>query len=406
MHRGLYDGAESMDEGANMGEKKRFKTVALVLAGGQGGRLDPLTRRRSKPVMPFGGTYRLIDIALSNLHHSQLSDVWVVEQYRPHGLNDHLNGGRPWDLDRTRGGLVVMPPFEGKDEDKDGFAGGNAEALSLQREFLEQAAPDFVLVLSADHLYRFDYRDLIDFHVSQKADLSVLLWEAPEQLDLTRYSLFDIEGEKVTGFAYKPDEPKSNLVGTEVFLYTTSVLLDTLDKLHEEHGEKIGDYGDHLLPRMVKEHKVRAMTLEGYWRDVGTIDSYWQAHQDLLADLPEFPLDDVEWPILTEQPFRSPARIEGTATIERSLISPSCRIEGTVRRSVIGPGCLIEKGAVVEDSVLLDGCRIGSSGRLKKAIVEAGSELDQPFGDGEKVQVYYPEGKSLAKSLRTRRPFD
>ncbi len=386
--------------------KKRWKTVALVLAGGQGGRLEPLTEKRSKPVMPFGGTYRLIDIALSNLHHSELSEVWVVEQYRPHGLNDHLNGGRPWDLDRTRGGLLVMPPFEGKGEDHDGFAAGNAEALNLQRQFLEQAAPDFVLVLSADHLYRFDYRDLIDFHVEQKADLSVLLWEAPEGMDLTRYSLFETEGDKVTGFAYKPDEPRSNLVGTEVFLYSTGALLDALEGLHDEHEGKLGDYGDHLLPLMVEQSKVRALKLDGYWRDVGTIESYWQAHQDLLAEQPAFPLDHDGWPLLTDQPFRSPARIEASARIERSLISPSCWIEGTVRNSVIGPGCRIEKGALVEDSVLLDGCRVGPSGRLRKAIVEAGSDLDESFGDGEEVQVFYPEENRRSKPRRTRRPFD
>lgn len=384
----------------------RLKTAALVLAGGKGGRLKELTRKRSKPALPVGGTYRLIDVALSNLHHSGLSDVWVVEQYRPLGLNVHLANGRPWDLDRTRGGLLVLPPFQGESQDQDGFARGNAEALSLRRELIAQAAPDLLLVLSADHLYRFDYRDLIDFHQETGADLSVLVWRAPAEQDLSRYSLFQTRGDKVTDFAYKPEQPSSDLVGTEVFLYSRQALLNALDCLHERLGPELGDYGDHLLPYMVSQTRVHALELDGYWKDVGTVDSYWQAHQDMLADPPKFALDQASWPLLTDQPFRSPARIEASARLERSLISPSCLIEGTVRRSVIGPGCNIAKGAVVEDCVLLDGCRVGPSAHLRKAIVESGSKVDGPFGDGENVAIFYPDLSSEEKSRRARRPTD
>ena len=388
--------------------KKRLKTVTIVLAGGAGGRMKELTHRRSKPVLPFGGTYRLIDIPLSNLHHSQLSDVWLVEQYRPHGLNEHLCNGRPWDLDRTRGGLVVMPPFEGKGEDGDGFASGNAEALNLQRQFLEQADPDLVLVLSADHVYRHDFRDLIDFHVGTGADMSLLYWKAPRgwKENLSRFSIVEAQGDKVTGFAYKPEKPSTRLVGTEVFLYSAEALLQTLKALEEELGDELGDYGEHLLPRLVEKGDVRGMELEGYWRDVGTVEAYWQAHQDLVAAEPEFKLEDSDWPILTDQPFRSPARIEASARIERSLISPSCLIEGKVTRSVIGPGCTVADSAEIEDCVLLDGCRVGPNARLRKAIVDSGSEVDEAFGDADEVRILSPDTSRQVKAGRTRRAMD
>ena len=390
--------------------KKRQKTLALVLAGGAGSRLEPLTLKRSKPVLPFGGSYRLIDIPLSNLHHSQLSQVWLVVQYRPHGLNDHLSNGRPWDLDRTRGGLLVMPPFQGHDTDRnDGFAKGNAQALLLQKEFLQQSDADLVLVLSADHVYRFDYRDLIDFHNSRGADLSVVTWEAPVGHDLTRYSVFETRGDKVANFAYKPDQPRTRTVGCEIFLYSKDVLLDALETLQQEVGDDLGDYGDCLLPRLVSRADVRALQLEGYWRDVGTLESYWQAHQELLQESPPFALEHSDWPLLTDQPFRSPAFFEASARLESSLVSPSCRVAGEIRRSVIGPGCTVAAGAVVEECVLLDGCRIGPDARLRRVIVDAGSEVNQAFGSKEEVTVWADEAdepRDAKKSYRTRRPLE
>lgn len=383
---------------------QRVKILALILAGGAGGRLEELTARRAKPVMPFAGTYRLIDIPLTNLHHSQISDVWVVEQFSPHGVNDHLRNGRPWDLDRTHGGLLVMPPYQSKDKE-DGFAAGNAEALNMQRRFLQDASADLVLVLSADHLYRFDYRDLVDFHLDCAGSLSMLSWQAPESWDCSRYSVLEVKGNRVTDFWYKPDEPKTRLLSTEVFLYSRDALVECLKALEEDLGDDLGDYGDHLLPRMVDSGSVHAMPLEGYWRDVGTVESYWRAHQDLLETPPAFVLDSPDWPYLTDLRFRSPARIAGSARIENSLISPSCLIEGRVVDSVIGPGCVIEEGAVVESSVLLDGCRVKSGGHLRKAIMESGCDLDKPFGDDSEVRIFSPK-REKDKGRRSRRRFD
>lgn len=250
------------------------KVLTLILAGGVGGRLEVLTDARAKPALPFGGLYRLIDIPLSNASHSGLADVWIVEQYRPHWLNEYLANGRPWDLDRTRGGLRVLPPFQGREEE--GFAKGNAAALHQHASFLREYGADFILALSSDGLYRLDYRQVVQRHLDTGADLMVVTTEVALE-EAPRFSVVETNAEgRVEGFAYKPDEPKSRQVAAEVFLYHAEKLLDTLEALAEE-GD-LGDYGDELLPRLVAEARFYAYPLEGYWRDLGTPESYWGAH--------------------------------------------------------------------------------------------------------------------------------
>ncbi len=388
---------------------KRYKTLSVILAGGKGSRLGDITKGRAKPAVPFGGVYRLIDIPLSNLHHSQLSDVWVVEQYLPHSLNDHLRNGRPWDLDRSHGGLFVLPPYQSDDnDDTDGFCGGNAEALNLQREFLEDFEADFILVLSADHLYRFDYRDLIDFHIEQNADLSTLIWDAPKELDIRRYSIFETDGDRVVDFQYKPEHPSTRLVGTEIFLFSKPALLEALIHLEKEHGSELGDYGDYLLPLLVKQKKVAALPHHGYWRDVGTVESYWEAQMELLEDPAPLPLDDEERPFITDVRFRAPAYFGGSSVVHRSLVSPCCRVEGKVVRSILGPGCRIAEGALVEDSILMEGVCVGPRAVIKKAVVDAGVEVNEAVGDGDEICLHFPKTdptQSKSKAKRTRQTF-
>jgi glucose-1-phosphate adenylyltransferase len=259
----------------------REKVLALILAGGTGGRLETLTRKRAKPVTPFAGVYRLIDFPLSHCVHSGLSDIWVIEQYELHSLNEHLSNGRPWDLDRTYGGLQVLPPNQSKHgEEEGGFAQGNADAIWRQRTLIREFAPDVLLVLSSDHIYKLDYRDVLDRHSEQKAALTLVSTRVPRE-QACRFGVVEVDGGgRVTGFEHKPESPRSDLVTTEVFAYDARKLLATLDALAEEGGKdgeedgpSLKDFGDKLLPRLVAE----GTSSTSAWKDTGGTSARWTA---------------------------------------------------------------------------------------------------------------------------------
>ena len=371
----------------------RPRTLALVLAGGKGSRLGPLTQRRAKPALPFAGVYRLIDFPLTNCVHSGLADVWVLEQYQPHALNDHLHNGRPWDLDRNHGGLRILPPFTGAHGA--GFAAGNADALWRHRELLAESRADELVVLSADHVERVDLRDVLDAHRAAGAQVTMVTTEVPAA-DASRFGVVRVgDGGGVRDFAYKPDEPWSRdgraTVTTEVFAYDLPALLRTLDDLAAEvpcaeendDGEPgrgapipdLGDFGDHLLPRLVRDGGAWAVPHAGYWRDVGTIDSYWQGHMDLLGDEPALRLDGTRWPIRTAGELRMPARVAASARLADALVAPGARVAGTVERSVLGPGVVIEAGAHVRDSVLLHDVVVRRDACVVRAVLDEGVEV-------------------------------
>ncbi|MBD7995802.1 NTP transferase domain-containing protein [Arthrobacter sp. Sa2CUA1] len=345
------------------------KILTIILAGGAGGRLGSLTDTRAKPAMPVGGSYRLIDVPLSNLHNSGLSDVWIVEQYEPKSLNDHLVSGRPWDLDRTNGGLRVLPPYQGSDGE--GFAQGNADALYRQADYIREYDPDLVLVLSADHLYRLDYRDVIATHLESAAALTVVTYRIGN--NPSDHGVVQVRDGIVTGFDYKPEKPKTDLIAAEIFLYDAAALLQSLDELVERDGQ-LEDYGDQLLPYLVEKEKVVEHRLEGYWRDMGTPHSYHQAHMDLL-DGHGMVFDDPAWPILSATPRRLPAFVGAAARVETSLLAPGSRVDGVLTRSVVGPDCNIEAGAQVHGCVLLDGVRVSSGARLRNVVVDSGAVI-------------------------------
>ncbi len=355
---------------------KRDKVLALILAGGEGGRLDVLTANRAKPALPFAGTLRLIDFGLSNCLHSGLKDVWVIEQYELHTLNDHLANGRPWDLDRTYGGLQVLPPSAGrgdaggKDDGEGGFAEGNADAIYRQKQLIREFAPDLLLVLSADHVYRLDFRDVLDRHRACGADVTMVTTRVPAGDSASRFGVVEVDGDgRVTSFAYKPKQPAGDLVTAEIFVYDAPKLLKMLDELAADGG-KLKDYGDELLPRFVKQGRVYEFRLESYWRDVGTLESYWMANMETL-DRPEaLSLDDPAWPILTHGSQRLPARVSVTASIDNSAISPGCQVGGEVMHSILGPGVIVEAGSSVRDSVLLTGCTVRAGARIHHAILD------------------------------------
>ncbi|MBB5233684.1 glucose-1-phosphate adenylyltransferase family protein [Deinococcus budaensis] len=345
------------------------KVLAIVLAGGKGSRLAPLTTERAKPAVPFLGTYRLIDFPLSNLVHSGIGDVWVIEQYLPHGLNDHLSGGRPWDLDRTRGGLVVMPPFSSPENEDGEFAQGNAHALAQHVRLMREFAPDVVLVMSADHIYKLDYSDVIREHVRRGASVTMVTTELADPAQATRFGNVraDAEG-RVTEFAYKPEEPLGKTVTAEVFVYGAALLMDTLEEL-ERQGE-LGDYGEELLPALVARGDAYAHPMEGYWMDVGTLDAYMQTHQDFL-DGRGFVLDTPEWPFITSSIAWPPTRIHGSAHLDHAFVCGGATIQGEVVGSVIGPNAVVEKGASVRDSIVQAGAVVRAGASVRSAIVDA-----------------------------------
>ncbi|WP_051476796.1 sugar phosphate nucleotidyltransferase [Arthrobacter sp. Br18] len=347
------------------------RVLALVMAGGSGNRMGALTEHRAKPALPFGGAYRLIDVPLSNLHHSGIFDVWILEQYQPKTINDHLSNGRPWDLDRTHGGLRVLPPFSGTSGE--GFAEGNADGLMRQSGLIDQFKPDLLLVLSADHLYHLDYRDLMLTH--QEAGAALTMATALMDGDASNHGVIEADRQgRITGFEYKPEKPRTQLAAAEVFLYDWPQLRDTLELLESRHGS-LKDYGDYLVPHLVREAVVVEHRIEGYWRDLGTPETYHQAHMDLL-DGKAIDLGHAEWPMLTDAPHLLPAFIGEGAEIVNSLVAPGARVHGRVIHSVIGPGTVVEQGAVVEDSVILERVTVGPGMQVRYAIVDAGAELE------------------------------
>jgi glucose-1-phosphate adenylyltransferase len=368
----------------------RGTVLALVLAGGEGGRLDVLTAERAKPALPFAGVYRLIDFPLSNCHHSRLDDVWILQQYEPHSLATHLAGGRPWDLDRTYGGLRVHHPYLGDSES--GWYEGNADAIYRNREEIAGQDPDVLLVLSADHVYRLDYSEVVAGHLESGATATVVTTEVPPE-EAGEYGVVEVDGERITGFEYKPEEPQGNVVTTEVFAYDARRLLETLDEIVAEEGEdSLSDFGDALLPRLVERREARAHPLDGYWKDVGRPSRYWQAHMDLLEPEPPLDLDDPDWPILTRGVQRPPARIEPSARLDTSLVSPGAIVCGRVERSVLGPGVVVEEDAEVSGSIVFHDTRIERGAHVEHAIIDARVRI----GEGARVGGGQPDDDGLA----------
>ena len=366
------------------------RTLVIVLAGGAGSRLELLTRARAKPAVAYGGHYRLIDVVLSNCQHSGLSDVWLTQQTNPVSLTDHLNGGRPWDLDRTRGGLLVLAPRQDKDTGKGGFAQGTADVLWRHTELVRAFAPEALVVVSSDAVYALDYDEVVTGHLAGDADVTMVTTRV-EAADASRYGVVQVAGGRITDYEYKPDEPATDLVSNEVYVFSPGPVLDLLEELGEQAGEDgLEDLGDELLPRLVDAGRAREHRFDRYWRDLGTPDAYWAAHMDLLDDVPPFDPGDADWPLLTVGGDRRAARVRPGAHLDDALLSPGCDVAGSVRRSVISPGVVIEAGAEVVDSVLLHDVVVRSGARVQRAILDEGVEVAADVtvgGDGELVMV-------------------
>jgi len=338
----------------------RIRTLLVILAGGAGGRLELLTRERAKPAVPFAGTHRLIDFPLSNAHNSGVTDVWVSQQFNPISLSDHMANGRPWDLDRTMGGLLLLQPRLGHD-DRGGFQQGTADALWRYAPLIRDFAPAALVVVSADAVYALDYGALVEEHMATDAAVTMVTTEV-DAGDAARYGVVQTEGERVREYRYKPEEAEGNLVSNEVFVFRPEPLFD--------------DLGPELLPRLVEGGSAREHRFGRYWRDVGTVEAYWEAHQDLLREDPPIDLDDPQWPILTRAPQRRGAtRVRVGAQVHDSLLGPASQVAGTVERCVIGRGVVVEAGAVVRESVLQSGAIVRAGASVVRAVLDEDVEV-------------------------------
>ncbi|MGY1638408.1 glucose-1-phosphate adenylyltransferase family protein [Geodermatophilus sp. SYSU D00742] len=361
------------------------RVLVLVLAGGAGGRLELLTDQRAKPAVPFAGVYRLIDFPLSNCQHSHVSDVWVSVQFHPTSLAQHLANGRPWDLDRTTGGLLTLPPYQGTE--RGGWVSGTADSLWRYAPLVRDFAADALVVVSADAVYKLDYREVVDEHLQSGAEVTMVTTEVAED-DAPRYGIVEVgDGDRIRDYAYKPDQPRTTTATNEVFVFSPGPTLDRLEALSTEVGEDgLEDLGSHLLPAQTRDGGARAHALGSYWRDVGTIPAYWAAHQDFLSPEPPLDLDDPRWPVHTRGGRHSSGRVLRGAEVAGSLVSGGTRVAGRVSGSVLSPGVVVEAGATVVDSVLLPGARVCAGATVTRAVLDDRVEVGEGAsvgGDGD-----------------------
>jgi len=350
--------------------------LTLILAGGEGERLSILSQVRAKPGVPFGGKYRIIDFALSNAVNSGLTDVGILTQYAPRSLIDHIGVGRPWDLDRSRGGVALLQPFIGRGRARDWYR-GTADAVLQNLDFIADRNPELVLVLAGDHVYKMDYRPFIERHRETDAEVTCAVRTVPLS-EAHRFGILDVDATgRVTDFIEKPAEPPSNLVSMGVYVFSWPLLRDLLSADRP-------DFGRDLLPWMVGEkRRVFAYEFGGYWQDVGTVESYWQTSLDLLSDEPGIELNDLGWLVYTKSEERPPARLGPEAAVVRSMVSHGCVIDGSVEHSVLSPGVRVARGAVVRDSIVMFDAVIGEDAVLDRAIVDK----EAIIGSGARVGV-------------------
>ena len=341
--------------------------LAMLLAGGQGSRLYALTRDIAKPAVPFGGKYRIIDFPLSNCVNSGIDTVGVLTQYQPLQLNEYLGNGQPWDLDRIHGGVYVLPPYQ-KIANSDWYT-GTANAIYQNINFINRYAPEYVVILSGDHIYKMDYSKMLEFHKEKQADCTIAVMEVPWE-EASRFGIMACdEDKKIYEFAEKPKEPKSNLASMGIYIFTWSKLKKYLEE-DEANPESENDFGKNVIPAMLQNgERMYAYAFQGYWKDVGTIDSLWEANMDLLD--PNVPLDlyDDAWKIYARNPVMPPQYVAEGAVTQNSMISEGCIVEGDVDFSILFAGVTVEKGAVVHDSIIMPGSVIKAGAVVEYSIV-------------------------------------
>jgi glucose-1-phosphate adenylyltransferase len=345
--------------------------VAMILAGGQGSRLGVLTKKLAKPAVPFGGKYRIIDFPLSNCSNSGIYTVGVLTQYKPLELNAHIGIGEAWDLDRTQGGVSILPPYQ---EEKGGeWYKGTANAIYQNIEFVDRYDPEYILILSGDHIYKMDYTKMLDFHKEKQAEATIAVIEVPMD-EACRFGIMNTrEDLSVYEFEEKPKNPKNNLASMGVYIFNWK----TLKKyLREDESDKTSknDFGMNIIPSMLGDgNKMVAYPFKGYWKDVGTIDSLWEANMDLIRDDNELDLHEEDWKIYSVNPVRPAQYIGENAKVSNSLIVEGCVVNGQVENSILFQGVQIGKNSVIRDSIIMTDAKIGDNVVIEKAIVGSGA---------------------------------
>lgn len=363
------------------------KCVAMLLAGGQGSRLYALTQNRAKPAVTYGGKYKIIDFPLSNCTHSGIDTVGVLTQYEPLELNAYIGNGATWDLDTMYGGAYVLPPYmKGK---KGEWYAGTASAIFQNIHFIEQYNPEYILILSGDHIYTMDYEKMIDAHEANGADATIAVMEVP-MAEASRFGIMNTdETGRIVEFEEKPPVPKSNLASMGIYVFTWEKLRAYLIA-DNQNPDSSNDFGKNIIPNMLNDgEKMFAYLFSGYWKDVGTIDSLWEANMDLLAEKPELDLHDDNWRIYGRNLGLPPHFIGEGASVSNCIIGDGCTVEGIVENSILSPGVVIEKGAVVKDSIVMQHTVIRANSTVVKAIIDEGVTIleDTKIGGDGKITV-------------------
>lgn len=351
-----------LDRGEDMIKKEM---IAMLLAGGQGSRLGVLTSKVAKPAVAFGGKYRIIDFPLSNCINSGVDTVGVLTQYQPLRLNTHIGIGIPWDLDRNIGGVTVLPPYE-KSSNSEWYT-GTANAIYQNLEYMESYNPEYVLILSGDHIYKMDYEVMLDFHKANNAEVTIAVMPVPIE-EASRFGIMIAdENHRITEFEEKPEHPRSNLASMGIYIFNWKTLKEALIAMADQPAL---DFGKHVIPYChEKGAPLYAYEFTGYWKDVGTLSSYWEANMELIDIVPEFNLYEEYWKIYTKSEIQPPDYIAGDSVVERSIIGEGSDIYGEIYNSVIGCGVTIGKGTVIRDSIIMNQTQIGEGCEINKAII-------------------------------------
>lgn len=365
----------------------RNKIVALLLAGGQGSRLKLLTKDVAKPAVPFGGKYRIIDFALSNATNSGITDIAILTQYKPFELNAHLGIGAPWDFDKSSGGLRILSPFASESGGR--WFTGTANAVYENIDSIDIMNPEYVLILSGDHIYKMDYNKMLKYHQQNEADCTIAVIEVPWE-EASRFGILNTgENNKIIEFEEKPDEPKNNKASMGIYIFNWKDLRKYLIE-DEKDPDSDNDFGKNIVPKMLNDGKnMYAYEFSGYWKDVGTVRSYWESNLDLLDPENTLDLFDRSWRIFTNNPNLPPQYINNTAVINNTMINEGCVISGKVENSVLFSNVRIEEGATVSNSVLLSNTVIKEGSEVHNAIIMEDVEIDnRSIGEEDDGNVY------------------
>ncbi len=366
--------------------------IALLLAGGQGSRLGVLTKNVAKPAVLYGGKYRIIDFSLSNCTNSGIDTVGVLTQYQPLKLNSHIGIGKPWDMDRIDGGVTILSPYL-KAEMGEWFK-GTANAVYQNIHYIDKYSPRHVIILSGDHIYKMNYSKMLDFHKENNADATISVINVPfEEAD--RYGIMNChENGKIYEFEEKPKNPKSTLASMGVYIFNWETLRKYLIKDNETPGSD-NDFGKNIIPAMLCDGmSMWAYQFTGYWRDVGTVQAFWESNMDLVSRVPEFNLFDPEWKIYTPNPVKPAHFIGPSARVKKSIVAEGCQVQGTVINSVLFPGTVVEEGAVVQDSIVMSNSVIRKNSSVNRCIISEFVTVGENsrLGEGDDIQNEYRPG--------------